>query len=74
MVYFIPDISTLLRLLLASIGVVIWKYRSLTWACMGIRIQSVYQQYYKIIIFILSLFLLYCTFDITLRGEFNVSI
>ncbi|MDQ0202787.1 hypothetical protein [Pectinatus haikarae] len=38
----------------------------------GMKIQCIYQHYYKIINFVLSLFLLYFAFDI-IRGEFDVS-
>lgn len=68
MVYLVPYISTLSGLLLAGIGVVgIGSIACIAWAFLGIKIQHIYQKYYKTINFILSLFLLYCAFDI-IRG------
>lgn len=68
MVYLVPNIITLPGLLLAGIGVVcIGGIACLTWALLGIKLQHIYKKQYKNINFILSLFLLYCAFDI-IRG------
>ncbi|QAA32291.1 LysE family transporter [Clostridium manihotivorum] len=68
MVYLVPHISTLLGLLLAGLGVVsIGSIASLTWAFAGIKLQKTYAKHFKLINFVLSLFLLYCAFDI-LKG------
>ncbi|MFL0168719.1 LysE family transporter [Candidatus Clostridium helianthi] len=68
MVYLAPHISTLPGLLLAGVGVVsVGGAACLTWAFLGIKMQHIYEKYYKPINFILSLFLLYCAFDIV-RG------
>lgn len=64
-VYLIPHISTLPGLLSAGMGVVsVGSIACLTWAFLGVKIQHIYEEYYKPINFILSLFLLYCAWDI----------
>lgn len=68
MLYLVPNISTLPGLLLAGVGVVsIGGAACLAWAVLGIKMQRIYEKYYKRINFILSLFLLYCAWDIV-RG------
>lgn len=68
MVYLVPHISTLPSLLLAGMGVVsVGGTACLTWAFLGIKMQRIYEKHYKPINFILSLFLLYCAWDIV-RG------
>lgn len=68
MVYLVPHISTLPGLLLAGVGVVsVGGTACLTWAFLGIKMQRIYEKHYKPINFILSLFLLYCAWDIV-RG------
>jgi cysteine/O-acetylserine efflux protein len=68
MVYLVPHIRTLAGLLLAGLGVVsIGSIASLTWALAGIKLQKTYTKHFKLINFVLSLFLLYCAFDI-LKG------
>ncbi|MDS0526703.1 LysE family transporter [Clostridium sp. SHJSY1] len=68
MVYLVPYINTFLNLLLAGVGVVsIGGLACLTWAFLGIKMQHIYKKYYKPINFILSLFLIYCAWDI-IRG------
>ncbi|WP_080751534.1 LysE family transporter [Clostridium pasteurianum] len=65
MVYLVPYISTLPGLLLAGVGVVsVGSAACLTWAFLGIKMQCIYGKHYKPINFILSLFLLYCAWDI----------
>lgn len=67
-VYLVPNISTLPNLLLAgALVVAVGSLACLTWAFLGIKMQHVYTKYYKPINFILSLFLIYCTWDI-IRG------
>ncbi|MCH3963392.1 MAG: LysE family transporter [Clostridium sp.] len=68
MSYLVPYISTLYVLLLAGIGVVaVGGTACLTWALLGIKMQRIYEEHYKFINSILSLFLLYCAWDIA-RG------
>ncbi|URZ09207.1 LysE family transporter [Clostridium felsineum] len=68
MIYLIPYISTLPGLLFAGVGVVgIGSIACLTWAFLGLKIQTLYKKHHKLINFILSLFLLYCAWDI-IRG------
>lgn len=68
MVYLVPYITTLPGLLLAGVGVVgVGGTACLTWAFLGIKMQRIYEKHYKSINFILSLFLLYCAWDIV-RG------
>jgi cysteine/O-acetylserine efflux protein len=63
--YLVPYISTLPGLLLAGIGVVsVGSAACLTWAFLGIKLQHIYEKHYKSINSILSLFLLYCAWDI----------
>ena len=65
MVYLVPYISTLPGLLLAGAGVVsIGRLACLTWAFLGIKMQRIYEKYFQPINSILSLFLLYCAWDI----------
>ena len=67
-VYFIPYIESLQGLLLAGIGVVaVGSSASLVWAFMGIQLQSTYEKQYRIINYILAVFLLYCAWNI-IRG------
>lgn len=67
-VYFIPYIKSLQGLLLAGIGVVaVGSSASLVWAFMGIQLQSTYEKHYRIINYILAVFLLYCAWNI-IRG------
>ena len=67
-VYFIPYIESLQGLLLAGIGVVaVGSSASLVWAFMGIQLQSTYEKHYRIINYILAVFLLYCAWNI-IRG------
>lgn len=67
-VYFIPYIESLQGLLLAGIGVVaVGSSASLVWAFMGIQLQSIYEKHYRIINYILAVFLLYCAWNI-IRG------
>ncbi|MGL5257271.1 MAG: hypothetical protein ACRC76_09535, partial [Proteocatella sp.] len=64
----LPYVSTLSGLLLAGIGVAgIGSIACIAWAFLGIKIQHIYQKHYKLINVILSLFLLYCAWDI-IRG------
>lgn len=68
MVYLAPNISTLPGLLLAGAGVAsVGGAACITWAFLGIKLQHIYEKHYKPINIILSLFLLYCAFDIV-RG------
>ncbi len=63
--YLIPHIENLTAILLAGIGVVIFgSIACFVWAVLGLRMQEIYATYYKVINFILGLFLLYCAWDI----------
>lgn len=65
MIYLVPHIDTLFGLLLAGVGVVsIGSIACLAWAFLGIKMQRMYTKNYKAINFILSLFLVYCAWDI----------
>jgi cysteine/O-acetylserine efflux protein len=68
MVYLVPNINNLPKLFLDGVGIVIiGSIACLTWAFLGVKMQNVYEKNYKLINFILSLFLLYCAIDIV-RG------
>lgn len=65
MIYLVPNISNLPSLILAGVGVVsVGSIACLTWALLGIKLQSAYERHYKSINFILGLFLLYSALDI----------
>jgi len=65
MVYLVPYIKTLPGLFLAGVGVVsVGSAACFTWAFLGIKLQYIYQKYYKSINLILGLFLLYCAWDV----------
>jgi cysteine/O-acetylserine efflux protein len=69
MIYLIPNISTLPSLLLAGVGVTsVGGAACLTWAFLGIKMQRIYEKNHKTINFILSMFLMYCAWDIV-RGS-----
>lgn len=63
--YLIPYIESLPLLVLAGVGVTaIGSAASVTWALLGIRLQSSYKKYYRMINISLALFLLYCAWGI----------
>lgn len=63
--YFIPYLKTLPWLILAGAGVTLMgSTASLTWAFLGVRLQSSYGKNYRFINAILALFLLYCAWEI----------
>lgn len=63
--YFIPYIESLQGLVLAGLGVVaVGSSASLVWAFLGVRLQTVYEKYYRIINSVLALLLLSCAWNI----------
>ncbi len=63
--YFIPYIPNLLLLILAGIGATgIGSAATFTWAFLGIKLQTIYNKYFRIINIILGVFLLYCAWEI----------
>ena len=63
--YFIPYIPNLPLLILAGIGATgIGSAATLTWAFLGIKLQKIYNRYFRVINIILGIFLLYCAWEI----------
>ncbi|MGM9537994.1 MAG: LysE family transporter [Candidatus Onthomonas sp.] len=63
--YFIPYCETILELALAGVfAVCIGSAACLTWAFLGVRLQSVYLRYFRPFNAILGSFLLYCAWTI----------
>lgn len=63
--YFIPYIPNLPLLILAGIGATgIGSVATLTWAFLGIKLQNIYNRYFRVINIILAIFLLYCAWEI----------
>lgn len=64
-VYYVPYIKKLSLLLAAGVGAVaIGSMASFTWAFLGLKIQKVYNKYYRPINIVLGLFLVYCAWNI----------
>ncbi len=67
-VYFLPHIQTSAGLAAAgAFAVGIGSTACLTWAFLGVRLQSAYEQYYRVINALLGGFLLYCAWNLV-RG------
>lgn len=63
--YLIPYIKSVPLLILAGVGVTaIGSVASLTWALLGMKLQNIYRRHFRAINGILSLFLLYCAWEI----------
>ncbi len=63
--YLIPYFRNLPLLILAGIGVTaVGSAASLTWAFLGIKLQTNYKKHFRVINLILALFLLYCAWEI----------
>ncbi|BCI60604.1 LysE family transporter [Solibaculum mannosilyticum] len=64
-VYLIPNIKSLVGLFVSGIGIVSFgSIACLAWAALGLQLQGTYVKHFKIINFILGLFLLYCVWNI----------
>ncbi|MBE6905520.1 MAG: cysteine transporter [Ruminococcaceae bacterium] len=63
--YLIPNIHSFYGLLLAGVGVVAFgSIACLSWAGLGMSLQTVYTKHFKTINVIMGLFLLYCAYGI----------
>lgn len=64
-IYLIPNIKSLIGLFAAGIGIVSFgSVACLAWAVLGLQLQGTYVKHFRIINFILGIFLLYCAWNI----------
>lgn len=61
--YIVPYYSAFFSLLLAELVIAtVGSLASLTWALLGVKIRGIYARYFRLINWIMGIFLLYCAF------------
>lgn len=67
--FIVPFYSGFLPLLTAELVIAtVGSIASLTWAFFGVRIRNIYTRYYRVVNWILGIFLLYCAYMMVMKG------